>query len=82
MWADKAGQYHGAGWLHHLIANFYETYGVRASMQFGPPGENKEEVDALFGRLSSHLRNYIKVGRRITGDPTEFFEYYPGATVA
>ena len=51
VWADNAGQYHGAGWLHHLMGNFQDMYGVRASMQFGPPGENKEEVSLHASRI-------------------------------
>ena len=32
-------------------------------------------MDALFGRLSQMLVNYVKLGHRVTGDPLEFFEH-------
>ena len=60
------------------LAHLLTTIGgedLTVTANFGPPGENKEEVDGLFGRLGIQLRRCIGTKRRITGDMLPFFEY-------
>ena len=53
IWADNATQYHCGDIVAHLAEHFSRTYGMRVDFNFGPAGENKEEVDAYVVAASS-----------------------------
>ena len=60
--------------LAHIAESWQEEYGFVTDMNFGPPGENKEEVDALFGRVSQHLYRWVRDVDRVANDAARFGE--------
>ena len=41
IWADNASTYHQADLLGHMCEEWQKVYGFRITLNFGPPGENK-----------------------------------------
>jgi hypothetical protein len=64
--------------MAHVLGEWPELYGFKTiDLNFGPPGENKEEVDGLFGKMIQALVVWTGLGERMTGDPTDYFAYLP-----